>query len=100
MSELRKRMEALVTGPDARQEAADEASDGDLPLANLKPLIQQLLLGMQAIGLDSSNDDDVESYLKMLKMVATTKKAMFMTAMKQFSGSRATRAVKAAKMSL
>jgi len=97
MSELRKRMEALVAGPNTRQEAADEAADSDLPL---KPLIQQLLLGMQAIGVDAGDDDAVEEYLKTLKMVATTKKAMFMTALKQFSGSRATRAVKAAKASL
>lgn len=91
MSNIQSRMAALLGESDAPTE------ENPLPLANFKPLVQQLVVAMQAIGLNPDEDDNVDVFLKMLKTVSTSKAQMLRTALKNRTGAKASRAVRIAK---
>jgi hypothetical protein len=96
MSTLRTRMEALV-GTTSRQEAAEEGAEVEIDLKLLAP---QLALAMQTMGLAMDDDEQLDAFLKTLKVAATTKSALLKQAIRRWNPSRATKAVKAAKAAL
>lgn len=73
-------------------EATEESTDMDL-----KMVIAQLALGMEAMGLDRKNPDDVEKFTATLKMLAGPKKQLLMQKMGTVSDTKLVKAVKAGK---
>lgn len=96
MSDLRKRMEALVSTP-----SRHEAEEGAEPMeVDMKALAPQLALAMQSMGLEMDNDEHLDTFLKTLKTMATTKSSLLKQAIRRWNPGRATKAVKTAKASL
>lgn len=89
MSTVRNRMEGLLAEFD---EPASEQAE-----MNTKAVIAQLVLAMQAVGLDPSDEDQLDQFMKLLKTLATTKSQMVKTAIKQWTGAKASRALRIAK---
>jgi hypothetical protein len=76
----------------------NEAPTEESPsLVSFKPLVQQLVVAMQAIGLNPDEDDNVDVFLKMLKTLSTSKAQMLRAALKNRSGAKASRALRVAK---
>lgn len=110
MPTLRSRMEALLGEADPRdsEQASDyysklnvkdwvhnaEAEDEAL---NTKAVIAQLVLAMQASGLDPTDEKQLDKFMKLLKTLATTKAQMVKTAIKSWNGSKSARALRVAK---
>lgn len=90
MSTIRNKMMALMS----------ETDEGEKPEANMKLVIAQLVLAMQAVGLDPSDEDQLDQFMKMLKTLATTKATMVKTAIKNWSGAKASKALRLAKKSV
>lgn len=90
---IRARMEALL------DEAAftSDADVGEEAEVTLKSIVPQLVLTMQAHALDPHDEDDLEYFMKMLKALATTKSQMVKTAIKQWSGAKAGKALRTLK---
>jgi hypothetical protein len=65
----------------------------------MKAALPQLILAMDAMGLDPQNDEHQEQFVAMLKKLVTNKSKL-MSAMKMFSASKAKKALKAAKASV
>lgn len=93
MSTIRTRMEQIL----GEKETDAPSEDTDL---SVKKVIPQLVLAMQALGLDTSDEEQLDQFLKMLKVLATSKSQMVKTAIKHWSGSKATRALRVAKKSV
>lgn len=85
---IRTRMTALL----GETEAAAEQADLDT-----KAVIAQLVLAMQAVGLDPNDDDQLDQFMKLLKTLATTKSQMVKTAIRNWSSAKAGRALRTAK---
>lgn len=79
------RMRALL-------EEMDEGASGDP-----KVLVPQLVLAMDAVGMDPGDEGHQEIFFAMLKKLATNKSAL-LKAMKNYNASRAAKALKVAKM--
>lgn len=110
MSNIRTRMESLLAEVDPRdlEPASDyykklnikdwvktaEAEDSEL---DTKAVIAQLVLAMQAVGLDPSDEDQLNQFMKLLKTLATSKAQMVKTAIKNWTGAKAGRALRIAK---
>jgi hypothetical protein len=71
----------------------------EVPKERIAALLPQLVLAMDAIGLDPKDEMHQEVFIGILKQLSTNKSAL-LKAMKTFSGAKATKAVKAAKASL
>ncbi len=99
MGTIREQMQVIL-GESPKRTEQEEGGEEHVPLANFKPLIQQLVLAMQAMGMNASDDEEVDAFLKMLKAVSTTKASMFRQALRQWSGAKAAKAVKVAKATI
>lgn len=77
-----------------------EPEEMDSDEVSMKALAPQLILAMQAMGLDMSNDDHIDQFLKTLKTLATSKSSLLKMALKRWSPSKATKALKVAKATL
>jgi hypothetical protein len=91
MSTLREQMEAILADAEEVVAGPDEAG------LELKSLIPQLGLAMQSQGLDPSDEDQVETFIKTLKLLATTKASMLRAALKRWAPAKAAKAVKVAR---
>lgn len=65
----------------------------------MKAALPQLVLAMDAMGLDPQDEAHQEQFVALLKKLITNKSKL-MAAMKMFSASKAKKAVKAAKSTL
>jgi hypothetical protein len=99
MSDVRTRMKALLGevssmdfDPRSSVEPVKEADS-----VNLKQIVPQLVLAAQAVGMDLADDDQLEHFMKLLKTLATTKSQMVKTAVRQWTGAKAGRALRVAK---
>lgn len=70
---------------------AEEGMDMDM-----KKVLPQLVLAMDAMGMDPADEEHQKQFIGMLKKIVSNK-AGLMKAMKGFSASKATKALKAAK---
>lgn len=86
MSNIRSQMQALL----------DENSEEQIDL-NAKQVVAQLVLAMQAVGLDPKDDEQLDQFMKLLKTLATTKAQMVKSSIKNWSGAKASKAFRAAK---
>jgi hypothetical protein len=66
---------------------------------NLKAILPQLALAMDAAGMDPSNEEHQDQFVTLLKKLATNKAAL-KKAMRTFTASKAMKAVKAAKAAI
>lgn len=64
-----------------------------------KVLIPQLVLAMDAAGMDPGDEGHQEIFIGMLKKLVSSKAAL-LKAMKMFNASKATKALKAAKAAI
>jgi hypothetical protein len=95
MSGIQRQMEELLgEGTRVEQEGSEEVD------VNLKALAPQLVLAMQTMGLDPSEEEHIDAFLKSLKTLATSKSTLLKQALKRWSGARASKAVKLAKAAL
>ena len=98
-TKIRSRMEALLGETEPRR--AVEASDEDAMQASrdamLKQIIPQLVLAMTALGLDPSDEEQLDMFMKTLKALATTKAQMVKTAIKNWAGAKAGKALRVIK---
>lgn len=67
---------------------------------DLSAIIPQLVLGMEAMGLDPSEEDGQKKFVQILKLLSGSKKAALISGMKKFTSSKAKGALKAAKASV
>lgn len=79
------RMRALL-------EEMEEGASGDP-----KVLVPQLVLAMDAVGMDPGDEGHQQMFIAMLKKLITNKSALT-KAMKSYNASRAAKALKVAKM--
>lgn len=87
MATIRERMTSLL----------DEADSVEQTDMSVKKVVPQLVLAMQALGLDTSDEDQLDEFLKTLKTLATTKSMMVKTAIKHWTGAKAGRALRIVK---
>jgi hypothetical protein len=90
---IRARMEALLD----ESAFTSDADVGEEAEVSLKSLIPQLVLTMQAHALDPHDEGDLDYFLKMLKTLSTTKAPMVKSAIKQWSGAKAGKALRVMK---
>jgi len=69
------------------------------PMPDPKVLIPQLVLAMDAAGMDPGDEGHQEIFIGMLKKLITSKSAL-LKGMKMFNASRATKALKIAKAAI
>lgn len=94
---IRSQMEELLGETNERHE--QEEMDGEVEV-NMKALAPQLALAMQSLGLDPSEEEHIDAFLKSLKMMATSKSNLLKQALKRWSGAKASKAVKVAKAAI
>lgn len=113
MSKLRTRMEALLGETDSRdlEPASDyykklnikdwvKGAESETAALNTKAVIAQLVLAMQAVGLDPADEEQLDQFMKLLKTLATNKAQMVKAAIKNWSGAKASRALRVAKKAI
>ena len=88
MSTVRNRMQALL------DETEVPAFEMDM---SVKRIVPQLVLAMQALGLDTSDEEQLDEFLKTLKALATSKSQLVKSAIKHWSGAKSGRALRIAK---
>lgn len=96
MSNVTVQMKALL-GEDTVGE--QEEMDAEVEV-NMKALAPQLILAMQAMGLDPGDEDHLEAFMKTLKVMATSKANILKVALRRWTGAKAKAAVKVAKATL
>lgn len=96
MSNVTVQMKALL-GEDTVGE--QEEMDAEVEV-NMKALAPQLVLAMQAMGLDPGDEEHLDAFLKTLKVMATSKANILKVALRRWTGAKAKAAVKVAKASL
>ena len=87
MTTIRERMTPLL----------DEADSVEQTDMSVKKVVPQLVLAMQALGLDTSDEEQLDEFLKTLKTLATTKSMMVKAAIKHWTGAKAGRALRIVK---
>ena len=96
MGKIREQMKELLgEGNWGEQEEMDAEVE-----VNMKALAPQLVLAMQAMGLDTASDEHLEAFMKTLKVMATSKANILKVAMRRWTGAKAMKAVKLAKATL
>ena len=93
MSKVSAQMKALL-GEDTVGE--QEEMDGEVEV-NMKALAPQLILAMQAMGLDPGDEEHLDAFMKTLKVMATSKANILKVALRRWTGAKAKQAVKIAK---
>lgn len=96
MTKIRESMEALLNGTSTEPRTEQEESEAPA----LKPLMQQIVMVMQTMGVPLDDDDAVDEFLKTLKVVATSKAAVLRSAIRSWNNAKAAKSVKAAKAAL
>jgi hypothetical protein len=96
MSNVTVQMKALL-GEDTVGE--QEEMDAEVEV-NMKALAPQLILAMQAMGLDPGDEDHLDAFMKTLKVMATSKANILKVALRRWTGAKAKAAVKVAKATL
>lgn len=100
MGTIREQMKELLGETvDQADQIESEEMEAEVEV-DMKALAPQLLLAMQAMGLDVGNDEHLDAFMKTLKVMATSKANIMKTALRRWSGARAARAVKVAKATL
>lgn len=85
-----ERMQAIL------EEAAEEGMGVEM---DMKSALPQLVLAMDAMGLDPKAEEDQDKFFAFLKKMATNKSAL-MKAMRTYSAGKATKAIKVAKAAI
>jgi hypothetical protein len=93
MTTIRERMTPLLD----ESAFTSDADVGDEAEVTLKSIVPQLVLTMQAHALDPHDEEDLDYFMKMLKALATTKSQMVKSAIKQWSGAKAGKALRVLK---
>lgn len=93
MSSVTSQMKALL-GEDTVGE--QEEMDAEIEV-DMKALAPQLILAMQAMGLDPGSEEHLDAFLKTLKVMATSKSNLLKVALRRWTGAKAKAAVKVAK---
>lgn len=96
MSELTKRLRTIMENNVVEAEESASVPESE----NIDVIVPQLVLAMDAAGMDPSDKDQQDKFLAMLKLLAGAKKSELMKAMKTYSSSKARKAVKAAKSAI
>lgn len=96
MNDVTAQMKALL-GEDTVGE--QEEMDAEVEV-NMKALAPQLILAMQAMGMDPGNEEHLDAFLKTLKVMATSKANILKVALRRWTGAKAAKAVKVAKATL
>lgn len=98
MSQLTQRIRSMMEQTEAPvAEEAEESMGASMDVAAIVP---QLVLAMDAAGMDPSDKDQQAEFVSMLKLLAGAKKSELMKAMKTYSSSKAKKAMKAAKAAI
>lgn len=77
------------------QSLISEAEEGSMDV-EMKAVLPQLVLAMQAMGMDPHDEEHQDKFIGMLKKLATNKAAL-MRSMKMFTGMKAKKAIKTAR---
>lgn len=96
MNNVTSQMKALL-GEDTVGE--QEEMDAEVEV-DMKALAPQLILAMQALGLDPGEEEHIDSFMKTLKVMSTSKANLMKVALRRWTGAKAAKAVKLAKSTL
>lgn len=96
MSELTQRIRSMMEQTEAPMaEEAEESASVDY----FDALIPQLVLAMDAAGMDPSDKDQQMEFIQLLKKIHL-RPGLLVKAMKNYSSSKASKAMKAAKAAI
>lgn len=99
LSQITQRLRSMMENNDAP--VAEEAEESAMAMSmDIDAIVPQIVLAMDAAGLDPSDAQQQAEFVAMLKLLAGAKKPALMKAMKTYSSSKARKAVKAAKASI